>query len=66
MLLILAHILLIAGIYCTAWGLRLPPVSSVKKAALHAFGPTFWGLFMIGASGCMLYGALFEGKYWFS
>ena len=28
--------------------------------------PTFWGLLMIGAAGCMLYGALFEGKYWFS
>ena len=66
MLLIWAHILLIAGVYFTAWGLRLPPVSSLKKAALHAFGPTFWGLFCIAASGCMFYGALFEGKDWFS
>jgi len=67
MLLILAHILLIAGVYFTAWGLRLPPVSSLKKAALHGFiGPTFWGLFCIAASGCMFYGALFLGKDWFS
>jgi len=66
MLLILGHILLIAGIYCTAWGLSLPPESSKKKAALPFLRPTFWGLFMIAASGCMYYGALFEGKGWFS
>ena len=64
--LILAHIFLIAGVYSIAWGLRLPPVSSLKKAALHAFGPTFWGLLCIGAAGCRFYGVLFEGRYWFS
>jgi len=66
MLLILAHILLIVGVYVTAWGLSLPPESSKKKAALPFLRPTFWGLFMIGASGCNLYGALFLGKDWFS
>jgi len=65
MLLVLGHIMLIAGIYITAWGLSLPPESS-KKAALPFLRPTFWGLFMIGAAGCNLYGALFLGKHWFS
>ena len=66
MLLIMGHILLIVGVYVTAWGLSLPPESSKKRAALPFLRPTFWGLFCIAASGCNLYGALFLGKYWFS
>jgi len=44
----------------------LPPETSRKKVALHALWPTFGGLLMIGAAGCMYYGALFLGKDWFS
>jgi len=68
MLLIVGHILLVTGLYLFAWGLKipLPPGTSRKKAALYALWPTFGGLLIIGASGCMLYGALFEGKDWFS
>ena len=66
MLLILGHILLIVGVYVTAWGLSLPLESSKKKAALPFLRPTFWGLFCIAASGCNFYGALFLGKDWFS
>ena len=62
MLLVLGHILLIAGVYVTAWGLSQPPQSSRKKAALPFLRPTFWGLFCIAASGCRYYGALFLGK----
>ncbi len=68
MLLIAAHILLILGLYFFAFGLKipLPPETSRKKVALHALWPTFGGLLMIGAAGCMYYGALFLGKDWFS
>jgi len=68
MLLIMGHILLVIGLYLFAWGIKipLPPGTSWKKAALHALSPTFLGLLLIGASGCMLYGALFLGKDWFS
>jgi len=68
MLLIMGHILLVLGLYFFAFGLKipLPPETSRKKVALHALWPTFGGLLMIGASGCMLYGALFLGKDWFS
>ena len=68
MLLILGHIWLILGAYLFAWGLKipLPPGSNWKKAALHALWPTFGGLLLIGVGGCHLYGALFQGKYWFS
>jgi len=68
MLLIMGHILLILGLYFFAFGLKipLPPETSRKKVALHALWPTFGGLLMVGASSCMLYGALFLGKDWFS
>jgi len=68
MLLIMGHILLILGLYFFAFGLKipLPPETSKKKVALHTLWPTFGGLLMIGVSGCMLYGALFLGKNWFS
>ena len=68
MFLIMGHILLFSGLYFFAFGLKipLPPETSRKKVALHALWPTFGGLLMIGASGCMLYGALFLGKNWFS
>ena len=68
MLLVMGHILLILGLYFFAFGLKipLPPETSRKKVALHALWPTFGGLLMIGASVCMLYGALFLGKDWFS
>ena len=62
MVLITGHILLIVGVYVTAWGLSQPPQSSRKKAALPFLRPTFWGLFCIAASGCRYYGALFLGK----
>ncbi len=62
MVLISGHILLIVGVYVTAWGLSQPPESSRKKAALPFLRPTFWGLFSIAASGCRYYGALFLGK----
>jgi len=68
MLLITGHILLVIGLYLFAWGIKipLPPGTDWKKAALHALWPTFGGLLIIGASGCMLYGATFLGKGWFS
>jgi len=68
MLLIMGHVLLILGLYFFAFGIKipLPAETSRKKVALHALWPTFGGLLMIGASGCMLYGALFLGKDWFS
>ena len=68
MLLIMGHILAIIGLYFFAFGLKIPipPETSRKKVALHALWPTFGGLLMIGAAGCMLYGALFLGKDWFS
>ncbi len=66
MLLILAHVLLVGGVYVLSWGLSLPPETTKLKRALPFLRPTFWGLFMIAASGCQYYGALFLGKNWFS
>ena len=68
MLLIVGHIVLVIGLFLFAWGIKipLPPGTSWKKAALHALSPTFLGLLVIGAAGCMLYGATFLGKGWFS
>ena len=68
MLLIAAHSLAILGLYFFAFGLKIPipPETSRKKVALHALWPTFGGLLLIGVAGCNLYGALFEGKDWFS
>jgi len=67
-LLVMGHILAVIGLYFFAFGLKIPipPKTSKKKVALLTLWPTFGGLLMIGASGCMLYGALFLGKNWFS
>jgi len=67
-LLVMGHILAVIGLYFFAFGLKIPipPKTSKKKVALLALWPTFGGLLVIGASGCMLYGALFLGKNWFS
>jgi len=62
MALIMGHILLIVGVYVTAWGLSLPPESSKKRRLYRFSGLFFWGLFCIAASGCRYYGALFLGK----
>ena len=68
MLLIVGHIVAVIGLFLFAWGIKipLPPGTSWKKAALHALSPTFLGLLLIGAAGCMLYGATFLDKSWFS
>jgi len=42
MALIMGHILLIVGVYVTAWGLSLPPESS-KKRRLYRFSGLFSG-----------------------